>query len=241
MNRFEVAVLLSYMNHVWANAKESSTEALDVWTGLLEDLPFPAVQQAVRNLAMTRGPFAPSPWEIRQAAMAVHSLLAIEAHDQAIKAIGTLYVFSDGWRCEGLKEMHPLARRALELFGVREFANANPEFARPQYMKIYEQLVKRAEEDALLPAGGRRPGERQALPSLPLREAIGGLLREAQRPPRQLVQGVHDLHQPQREGNRLPQGGVEEAGQEELRCWRMEGKCAKPRRLCCPWLAKVWE
>lgn len=26
-----------------------------------------------------------------------------------------------------------------------------------------------------------------------------------------------------------------------VRCWRMEGKCAKPHRLCCPWLAKVWE
>ncbi len=154
-SREQVAALLSYMNHVWANAKESSTEALDVWTGLLEDLPFRAAQQAIKKLAMTKGPFAPSPWEIRQAALAVRSPLAIEAHDQAIKAIGTLYVFSDGWQCE--METHPLARKALELFGVIEFSEANPEFARPQYMKIYESLLKRAEEDALLPLPAGQP------------------------------------------------------------------------------------
>ena len=170
MNRTEVAVLLSYMNHVWANAKESSTEALDVWTGLLEDLPFSAVQQAVKKLAMTWGPFAPIPADIRRAAREIRNPLAIEAHDQAIKAIGALCVFSDGWRCEGLKEIHSLAMRALELFGVVEFANANPQFARPQFMKIYEQLVKRAEEEALLPAGFKEEtealrGGHAALPS----------------------------------------------------------------------------
>jgi hypothetical protein len=93
----------------------------------------------------------------RRAAREIRDPLAIEAHDQAIKAIGTLIVFSDGWRCEGLKEMHPLARKALELFGVVEFANANPQFARPQFMKIYEQLVKRADEEAMLPLPAGQP------------------------------------------------------------------------------------
>ena len=56
------------------------------------------------------------------------------------------------------------------MFGVVEFANANPEFARPQFMKIYEQLAKRAEEEALLPAGFKEEtealrGGHAALPS----------------------------------------------------------------------------
>ncbi|MEI6310337.1 MAG: hypothetical protein WCP58_11940 [bacterium] len=53
--------------------------------------------------------------------------------------------------------MHPLARKALELFGVVEFANANSQFARPQFMKIYEQLAKRAEEEALLALPAEQP------------------------------------------------------------------------------------
>jgi len=106
---------------------------------------------------MTWGPFAPIPADIRRAAREIRDSLAIEAHDQAIQAIGTLIVFSDGWRCPGLKEMHPLARKALELFGVVDFSNANPQFARPQFMKIYEQLAKRAEEEALLPLPAGQP------------------------------------------------------------------------------------
>ncbi|MCX5977090.1 MAG: hypothetical protein NTV33_09765, partial [Coprothermobacterota bacterium] len=27
----------------------------------------------------------------------------------------------------------------------------------------------------------------------------------------------------------------------KVRCWRMAVTCAKPRRLCCPWLAKAWK
>ena len=27
----------------------------------------------------------------------------------------------------------------------------------------------------------------------------------------------------------------------KVRCWRMGENCAKPRRLCCPWLAKAWQ
>ena len=65
-----------------------------------------------------------------------------------------------------------------------------------------------------MPTGGRRHNERQALSQLPLREAVGGFLREAQRSPCQLVQGVHDLLQPSGKRNRLPKGGVEEARQE---------------------------
>ena len=170
MTRAEVVILLGYMSEVWTNAREASVRTVDTWIDLLGDVPFPAAQRAVRKLAMTWGPFAPIPADIRRAAREIRDPLAIEAHDQAIKAIGTLYVFSDGWRCEGLKEMHPLARKALELFGVVEFANANPEFARPQFMKIYEQLAKRAEEEALLPAGFKEEiealrGGHAALPS----------------------------------------------------------------------------
>ena len=157
MTRAEVIILLGYMSEVWTNAREASVRTVDTWTDLLGDMHFRVAQQAVRKLAMTWGPFAPIPADIRRAAREIHAPLAIEAHAQSIKAIGTLYVFSDGWQCEGLKEMHPLARKALELFGVIEFANANPEFARPQYMKIYEQLVKRAEEEAMLPLPAGQP------------------------------------------------------------------------------------
>ena len=157
MTRAEVIILLGYMSEVWTNAREASVRTVDTWTDLLGDMHFRVAQQAVRKLAMTWGPFAPIPADIRRAAREIRAPLAIEAHDQSLKAIGTLYVFSDGWQCEGLKEMHPLARKALELFGVIEFANANPEFARPQYMKIYEQLVKRAEEEAMLPLPAGQP------------------------------------------------------------------------------------
>ncbi|MEI6309418.1 MAG: hypothetical protein WCP58_07240, partial [bacterium] len=27
----------------------------------------------------------------------------------------------------------------------------------------------------------------------------------------------------------------------KVHCWRMAMTCAKPRRLCCPWLAKAWQ
>lgn len=178
MTRLEVASILAYMSEVWPGTKEASPHTLDVWTDLLGDLPFTTAQKAIRELAMTHGPFAPGIADIRQAARGSRFPTPIEAYGQVMEALNTLYIYADGYSCEGLKDMHPLAREALELFGIREFNNADPTFSRPQFMKAYESLLIRAENDARL----ELPGAGQ--PALPnpnaekARAMIEGLAKE---------------------------------------------------------------
>jgi hypothetical protein len=169
MTRTETASVLAYMGEVWPNSKEASAKTLDVWFDLLGDLPFQAVQKAIRGLAMTHGPFAPGVADIRRAAMGSRFPTPIEAYGQAMEALDTLFIYSDGYECEGMKLMHPLARKALELFGIRELNDADPTFARPQFMKAYESLLARAEEDAALPLSFKQEIEalRSGQPALP--------------------------------------------------------------------------
>ena len=44
----------------------------------------------------------------------------------------------------------------MEHFGVREFAMAETTHARPQFMRMYEQVLRQAQEDAALSPGFRK-------------------------------------------------------------------------------------
>jgi hypothetical protein len=146
MTKPEVKSILSLIAEIWRSAPEATTASLAIWTELLEDMPLAVAKRAVKMLALAGKPYAPTISEIRQAAIEItrpQFPTAAEAYRQASD-----YVMDE---VNAQAKLHPLVRRALECFGIYSFSMAESTHARPQFMKMYEQLLHRAEEDAALP------------------------------------------------------------------------------------------
>jgi len=159
MNKQEVKDLLALIAQAWNNAPEMSTGTLAIWAKTLEDIPLAVAKLAMQKLLFTGKPFSPSFAEIRGAALEIvqdRNPTPAEAYRHVSKCIGEAVFYDDCWEAEGYEDLHPLVRRTLELFGVRDFAMAEPAHARPQFMRMYEQVLRRAEEDAALPPGFRK-------------------------------------------------------------------------------------
>jgi hypothetical protein len=158
MNKHEVKDLLALIAQAWNNAPEMSTGTLAIWAKVLEDIPLVVAKVAVQKLLFTGKPFSPSFAEIRGAALEIvqdRNPTPAEAYGQVSKCIGEAVFYDDCWEAEGYENLHPLVRRTLEHFGVREFAMAETAHARPQFMRMYEQELRRAQEEAALPLGFR--------------------------------------------------------------------------------------
>ncbi|MCX5971749.1 MAG: replicative helicase loader/inhibitor [Coprothermobacterota bacterium] len=159
MTKQEVRDLLTLIAQAWNNAPEMSTGTLAIWAKVLEEIPLEVAKIAVQKLLFTGKPFSPSYAEIRGAALEIvqeRNLTPAEAYGKASRCIGDAVFFDDHWEAEGYEDLHPLVRRTLEHFGVREFAMADPAHARPQFMRMYEQELRRAQEEAALPPGFRK-------------------------------------------------------------------------------------
>ncbi|MCX5977670.1 MAG: replicative helicase loader/inhibitor [Coprothermobacterota bacterium] len=159
MTKQETKDLLMLIAQSWNNAPEVDISTLSIWAEMLKEMPFIVAKMAVKKLLLVGKPFSPSSAEIRHAALEIVQEcfpIPAEAYGMVSKVIRTIFFFDDHWEAEGYEDLHPLVRRTLELFGVYEFAMAEPAHARPQFMRMYEQVVKRAEEEAALPPGFRK-------------------------------------------------------------------------------------
>ena len=91
---------------------------------------------------------------------------------------GDMHLFDSQrqWVCEG---MPPLVIEAVDSFGgLTPLANSDPNFARQQFIKIFDQLAARERRYALLPEAIRKQiaavsEKRLAAPPAPTKLAIG--------------------------------------------------------------------
>lgn len=128
-------------------------EAVAIWYNLLSDIPYPVASVALQRYMMT-SKWPPTIADIREEAMKVSQPEMIdsgEAWELVIKAVRKFgYYDQQG----ALNSLPPLVREAAERFGFRELCDCNVEninTARAQFMRIYDQLVNRQRQDAVLP------------------------------------------------------------------------------------------
>lgn len=164
---------------------------MNVYYEMLGDLPVDVLSIAAKRVVVAH-PWAtfPSIAELREMAAVssqgeVQMISAGEAWGMALKAAKKInpdlrgpYVARDRqgkirtfnsqaeFACDG---MPPIVFEAMRAFGITELANANPEFAQREFVKIFDSLAKRDERCRLLPASVAKAldniAEKKALPS----------------------------------------------------------------------------
>lgn len=131
---------------------------LEAYFELLGDLPFDVFRIATRRVAVAH-PWAtfPSIAELRQAAADtlqgnVRAMPGGEAWQLAWRAAARIDPEVEGSTTRACKDLPPLVVEAMKSFGIVALCNADPNFARPQFIKIFEALTERENRHALLPA-----------------------------------------------------------------------------------------
>jgi len=151
-NRNDVKMMIGYMKLAFPNYSpvlEGQPNTVDVLLDLLGDMPTDTLRAAVKACCSEIGrAFAPSPGEIREAAVGLH-----------VKAAGTPDAYT-AWT-EVLEEISrtgsyhepsftsPLVAKAVDCLGWRNLClSENIMVERAHFFKIYEAYYQRAQEDA---------------------------------------------------------------------------------------------
>jgi hypothetical protein len=144
---------------------------VDAWTDLLEDLPYPVVQQAVRAVLGTQeGAWLPTPGAIRQAAARLQAPPVPDAETawglvlEAVRRFGY-------WRpAEALASLPEPVRTVAAHLGWDAICEANPDVLRGQWRAYYTAHVEAAARQAVV-APALRDGALADAPAGPGRAA----------------------------------------------------------------------
>ena len=151
MKKTETIQILGVIASAYPNMKEITDMQIRVWHESLKDLETKAVQIAVQKYIL-EATFPPSVAEIRQRAIyATRPQLqtATEAYGDLVKAIRN---YGYNREAEALETLSPVARKTAKAMGWREICHSEkPDIIRGQFLKMYEILAKREEEESLIP------------------------------------------------------------------------------------------
>lgn len=103
----------------------------------------------------------PSVAELRQAAAEtlqgqIHQMIGGEAWQLAWSAAARIDPEVEGSTARACHGLPPLVIEAMRNFGIVALCQANPNFARTQFIEIFESLVARESRHALLPASVKK-------------------------------------------------------------------------------------
>lgn len=151
--RDEIKQVIAYTSLVFANYHpmlEGNPNTVDVLYDLLGDLPVDTLRVAVKSCCSEIGrAFAPSPGEIREAAIKLH--MRASGVPTAAEAWGAIM---ESFRCTSFDQPeilnHPLVIKAIHCMGGMHAIgmSENNMADRAHFLKIYDQLLERAQEDA---------------------------------------------------------------------------------------------
>ena len=180
MTKPEFAQIIAYLSHATgkqiADTKEEAKARTEVYFDLLGDLAIDTLQTAAKRVALSHPwPSFPSAAEIREAAsLTMRGIVAgvspAEAWDKAWRATKRIDPDVEGSIQRACDHLPPLVVEAMQAFGILALVYSQEPIGvmRGQFMKIYEQLLRRMEQHSLLPASVKkeivRIGKRDALP-----------------------------------------------------------------------------
>lgn len=150
MTKKEMVIILKALKEAYKDFQVTE-EKTNLWFELLGDIDFQVAKIAVSKLIL-ENTFSPAIAEIRKQAVEVsrpYTLSAAEALGEVRKAI---IEFGHVRPTEALESMSPLTREAVQYIGWSNIClSEEPGVERGQFLRIYEQLRKREEDQALLP------------------------------------------------------------------------------------------
>jgi len=149
MTKKEMVVILAILKEAFKDFQVTETRT-SLWYDLLGDLNFKVVQVAVKKLIL-QSPYVPTISDIRKQIVEImHPIIdAAEGYGEVRRAIKE---YGYDYAPEAFEGMSPLTRKVCEYIGWQNIClSEEPSVIRGQFLKMYEQLNARQQENALLP------------------------------------------------------------------------------------------
>jgi hypothetical protein len=150
VTRQEVAELLAMISAYWPEFVHQGEVSVRAWHLVLADIPADVTREALLLLAATRT-FPPKPAELLDAVAELslppdERLSPAEAWGLVVDAVRKVGFY-------GEPDLPGLVGQAVRIVGWREICTSeNVEANRAHFLRVYEQLQRRARRDAVLPA-----------------------------------------------------------------------------------------
>lgn len=155
MTKAQTAKLLAVVAAAYPSFEVDETR-VEVWRELLGDLDFELLGVAVRR-HITSSRFAPTVAEIREQAMRASGSEQMTAGEAWGAVHEAVQIYGYYRPQEGLDSLPPLVARAAKQIGWSQIClETEVGVLRGQFMRVFEQLARRAEREETLPLSLRR-------------------------------------------------------------------------------------
>lgn len=154
MVRSEVAKLLAVLAAAYPRFEVNELTE-QVWFEMLQDIPYQVAQVAVKKLILESS-YPPAIADVRKQVAEV--IIPAEEQIDAVTAwgevINAIHYYGYYRQDEALSSMSPLTAGVVRCMGWQEICTSEElSVIRGQFLRMYEQLSKRKQQEMLLPAG----------------------------------------------------------------------------------------
>lgn len=154
MTKAEVVKLLTITSAIYPKFEVSEIK-IELWADLIGDIPFPIAQAALKKVMLT-SEFPPTVAQIRKAAVDI--TISKESILDAGKAWGEVQKAISKWGWpepeKAYAMMSPLTQQVAKQLNWNEICKCEePGVIRGQFMRMYDNLKHRVEQERLLPEG----------------------------------------------------------------------------------------
>lgn len=153
MKKTDIIKILTMLSSAYPNMKEITEITVDIWYDCLKDIDIKIALPAIKKHIL-ESPFPPSVADIRKQISEVttpegNRLDGAKAWGEVVKAIGTYGYYREE---EAIKNMSPITAKVVKYMGWQEICHSDkPDVIRGQFLKMYDTVAKREEQDRLLP------------------------------------------------------------------------------------------
>lgn len=152
MNKSETQKLLTILSIAYSNFDATDPKKTEVWHSLIGDLDFPIAKTAIQKLIID-SPYPPTIHDIRK------KVLEVQYPDLPTPAEAwhilteNISRYGSYRASEGIAALPPVVRETAQYMGYVEICRSeDPEgVLRAQFMRMYEQVLGRRREQAMLP------------------------------------------------------------------------------------------
>ncbi|MDI6617872.1 MAG: replicative helicase loader/inhibitor [Clostridiales bacterium] len=151
MKKVEIVKLLAILNTAFPNMQISDA-TVSLWYELLGDIDFIIAQAAIKKLLL-ESPYPPAIADVRKQITEImapkNGLEPAQAWGEVISAVQHFGFYREE---EAIKSLNPTVAKVVKYMSWREIClSEEPGVVRGQFLKMYEQVRKREQQDALLP------------------------------------------------------------------------------------------
>ena len=152
MNKTETQKLLTILSIAYNNFDATDPKKTEVWYGLIGDLDFALAKTAVQKLIID-SQYPPTIHDVRKKALEVqHPDIPTPAEAWHILT-KNIRKYGSYRASEGIEALPPIVKETAQYMGYKEICRSEDGegILRAQFMRMYEQVLNRRREQAMLP------------------------------------------------------------------------------------------